>query len=175
MAFVGADWDDKLLIRGRTDLEKQLIVIIHFLRHAKTNQHSSSGRDFDRELLPRGYEQLKSFRDFATLNQISIEHIYCSSAKRTRQTLAEITEIFPHATISFHDELYLASKSELLSFITSKNTSQTVLIIGHNEGLSELASYLTDTDIHLKTCAYLQLFFPFEHSGYFSAGTGRVV
>jgi phosphohistidine phosphatase len=151
------------------------MVTIHFLRHAKTNQLSLSGRDFDRELLPRGYEQLKSFRDFATLNQISIEHIYCSSAKRTRQTLAEITELFSNATISFHDELYLASYSELLSFITSKNTTQTLLLIGHNEGLSELASYLSDTNIHLKTCGYVQLSFPFEHSGYFSAGTGRVV
>jgi phosphohistidine phosphatase len=151
------------------------MVTIHFLRHAKTNQLSLSGRDFDRELLPRGYEQLSSFRDFAPLNQLSIEHIYCSSAKRTRQTLNEITELLTHATISFHDELYLASNSELLSFITSKNTTQTLLLIGHNEGLSELASYLSDTNIHLKTCGYVQLSFPFEHSGYFSSGTGKIV
>lgn len=150
-------------------------MTIHFLRHAKTNQLSPSGRDYDRELLPRGYDQLKEFREFESLKLLPVEHIYCSSAMRTRQSLAEITDLFPNATISFHDELYLASKSELLSFITSKNTSQTVLIIGHNEGLSELASYLTDTEIHLKTCGYLQLTFPFEHSGYFSAGTGRVV
>jgi phosphohistidine phosphatase len=170
-----AHLDDKLLNRGSTYLEKQLTVTIHFLRHAKTNQVSSSGRDFDRELLPRGYEQLKSFCDFATLNQISIEHIYCSSAKRTRQTLSEITELFQHAAISFHDELYLASKSELLSFISTKKTTQTLLIIGHNEGLSDLISYLSNNDIHLKTCGYIQLSFPFEHSGYFSAGTGSIV
>ena len=150
-------------------------MTIHFLRHAKTNQISATGRDFDRELLPRGYEQLKEFREFASLRLNPIEHIYCSSAMRTRQTLKEIIELFPKATISFHKDLYLATWTELLHIITKKNTAQTILLIGHNEGLSDLASYLSNTDIHLKTSGYTQLSFPFEHSGYISAGTGSIV
>ena len=106
-------------------------MILHFLRHAKTNQLSPSGRDFDRELLPRGYEQLSEFRAFVGKNNqqkaLSIDHIYCSSAKRTRQTFNEIAGLFPNATISFHDELYLASASELLTFLSSKNSPQTQL------------------------------------------------
>lgn len=150
-------------------------MTLHFLRHAKTNQNSPSGRDFDRELLPRGFEQLKEFIEFAGLKSLPIEHIYCSSAMRTRQTLKEIIELLPNATISFHEDLYLATWTELLRFITEKNTTQTILLIGHNEGLSELVSYLSNTDIHLKTCGYIQLSFPFEHSGFISAGTGSVV
>lgn len=150
-------------------------MILHLLRHAKTNQHSPSGRDFDRELLPRGHEQLNEFRAFVQQKELSIDHIFCSSAKRTRQTLNEILDLFPNATISFHDELYLASKSELLSFITTKNAPKSLLLIGHNEGLSDLATYLTGSDIHLKTCGYLQLSFPFDHSGFISASTGNVV
>jgi phosphohistidine phosphatase len=150
-------------------------VTIHFLRHAKTNQLSPSGRDYDRELLPRGYEQLKEFREYVSLKLLHIEHIYCSSAMRTRQTLNEITDLFPKASISFHEDLYLASWSELLQFITQKNEKQTLLVIGHNEGLSDLVSYLNNTDIHLKTCGYIQLSFPFEHSGYISAGTGSII
>lgn len=150
-------------------------MTIQFLRHAKTNQLSPSGRDYDRELLPRGCEQLKEFREFARLNLHPIEHIYCSSAMRTRQTLNEIIELFPRANISFHEDLYLATWTELLSFIAEKNTTQTILLIGHNEGLSDLVSYLSNTDIHLKTCGYVQLSFPFEHSGYISAGTGSLV
>jgi phosphohistidine phosphatase len=150
-------------------------VILHFLRHAKTNQLSPRGRDFDRELLTRGYEQLSEFRAFVGQKALSIDHIYCSAAKRTRQTLAEIADLFPNATISFHDELYLASASELLSFLTTKNSPQTSLLIGHNEGLSDLATYLTNTDIHLKTCGYLQLSFPFDHSGFISANTGNLL
>ena len=154
-------------------------MILHFLRHAKTNQLSPSGRDFDRELLPRGYEQLSEFRAFVGKNNqqkaLSIDHIYCSSAKRTRQTLNEIADLFPNATISFHDELYLASASELLTFLSSKNSPQTSLLIGHNEGLSDLATYLTGSDIHLKTCGYVQLSFPFDHSGFISACTGTSI
>jgi phosphohistidine phosphatase len=150
-------------------------VILHFLRHAKTNQLSPSGRDFDRELLPRGYEQLSEFRAFVVQRKLSIDHIYCSAAKRTRQTLDEIADLFPNATISFHEELYLASWSELLTFLSAKNSPQISLLIGHNEGLSDLASYLTGSDIHLKTCGYVQLSFPFDHSGFISANTGDVV
>lgn len=150
-------------------------MILHILRHAKTNQLSPSGRDFDRELLPRGYEQLREFRASYGAKAISIDHIYCSSAKRTRQTLNEIADLFPAATVSFHDELYLASASELLSFLTSKNSTQTMLLIGHNEGLSDLATYLTGSVIHLKTCGYVQLSFPFDHSGFISASTGELL
>jgi phosphohistidine phosphatase len=150
-------------------------VILHFLRHAKTNQLSQNGRDYDRELLPRGYEQLSEFRTFIGQRELSIDHIYCSAAKRTRQTLDEIADLFPNATISFHEELYLASWSELLTFLSAKNSPQISLLIGHNEGLSDLASYLTGSDIHLKTCGYVQLSFPFDHSGFISANTGDVV
>jgi phosphohistidine phosphatase len=150
-------------------------VILHFLRHAKTNQVSPTGRDFDRELLPRGYEQLSELRSKLAQSPITVTRVFCSSAKRTRQTWTEIADLFPNATISFHDELYLASASELLTFLSSKNSPQTSLLIGHNEGLSDLATYLTGSDIHLKTCGYLQLSFPFDHSGFISASTGTSI
>jgi phosphohistidine phosphatase len=150
-------------------------VILHFLRHAKTNQVSPTGSDFDRELLPRGYEQLKEFKSKLADQPITVTRVFCSSAQRTRQTWTEIADLFPNATISFHDELYLASASELLTFLSSKNSPQTSLLIGHNEGLSDLATYLTGSDIHLKTCGYLQLSFPFDHSGFISASTGNIL
>lgn len=150
-------------------------MILHFLRHAKTNQVSPTGRDFDRELLPRGYEQLSELRSKLAQSPITVTRVFCSSAKRTRQTWTEIADLFPNATISFHDELYLASASELLTFLSSKNSPQTSLLIGHNEGLSDLATYLTGSDIHLKTCGYLQLSFPFDHSGFISASTGTSI
>ncbi len=150
-------------------------MILHFLRHAKTNQNSPTGRDFDRELLPRGYEQLKELQAKIATQHLPISRVFCSSAMRTRQTLTQIAALFTDATISFHDELYLTSKLDLFNFITQQKSSEEILIIGHNEGLSDLVSYLADSDIHLKTCGYIQLSFPFNHSGYLSAGTGIVV
>ena len=150
-------------------------MTIHFLRHAKTNQNSPTGRDYDRELLPRGCEQLIELKAKIATQPLSISRVFCSSAQRTRQTFTQIAEFFPDATISFHDELYLATKADLLNFITQQKSSEEFLIIGHNEGLSEFVSYITDTDIHLKTCGYIQISFPFNHSGYLSGGTGSVV
>ena len=150
-------------------------MTIHFLRHAKTNQNSPTGRDYDRELLPRGCEQLIELKAKIATQPLSISRVFCSSAQRTRQTFTQIAEFFPDATISFHDELYLATKADLLNFITQQKSSEEFLIIGHNEGLSEFVSYITDTDIHLKTCGYIQISFPFNHAGYLSGGTGSVV
>jgi phosphohistidine phosphatase len=150
-------------------------VIIHLLRHAKTNQVSPSGRDFDRELLPRGYEQLTEFKSILAQHSIAVTRVFCSSAKRTRQTWEEIASNFPNAELTFHDELYLASHQTLLGFLSQQQSSEELLVIGHNEGLSDLASYLSDSDIHLKTCGYIQLSFPFDHSGFVSVGTGSVV
>lgn len=150
-------------------------MILHFLRHAKTNQVSPTGRDFDRELLPRGYEQLSEFRSKLADQPITVSRVFCSSAQRTRQTWKEIADLFPNATISFHDELYLASQQTLLNFLNQQQSTETILLIGHNEGLSDLASYLTGSDIHLKTCGYLQISFPFDHSGFISASTGTSI
>ena len=150
-------------------------MIIHLLRHAKTNQNSPTGRDFDRELLPRGYEQLTEFASKLAQRPITVTRVFCSSAKRTRQTWAEIASNFPNAEVSFHDELYLASHQTLLGFLTEQQSPEELLVIGHNEGLSDLASYLIGSDLYLNTCGYVQLSFPFDHSGFISANTGGVV
>ena len=150
-------------------------MTLHLLRHAKTNQQSETGKDFDRSLLPKGREQLAAFRAFSKEKNISISRIYCSSAKRTRESLQEINELFPNALISFHDDLYLATWRDLLLFLTALKTKENILLIGHNEGLSEVASYLSGSEIQLKTCGYIQLQFPFEDVGFISAATGSIV
>ena len=109
---------------------------LHLLRNAKTNPHSPIGLDFDRELLPRGHEQIAELKNFLKEHPIDPKIILCSSAMRTRQTLAELQCLWPSASILFLDELYLASKQEILSEICALQTSDEMLVVGHNEGLS---------------------------------------
>ena len=80
--------------------------MLHLLRHAKTNQNSPTGIDYDRELLPRGYEQIAELKQFFAQHPIQPKHILCSSAMRTRQTLAELQDFWPSAQIQFIDELW---------------------------------------------------------------------
>ena len=148
---------------------------LHLLRHAKTNQISPTGKDFDRELLPRAYEQLQEFREFYTQNPFQVGHILCSSAVRTRQTLDQIKELFADVPLTFLNELYLASAGELLKIINALQSPEDILLIGHNEGISELASELSAGFILLKTCGLVSLEFPFESSAMVSKETGVLV
>ncbi len=93
---------------------------------------------------------------------------------RTRQTLAEIQDFWPLAQIQFIDELYLASKQEILSEICALQTPDEILVVGHNEGLSELAMTLARPRHLLKTCGFVSIAFPFETSAYISADTGTI-
>lgn len=148
---------------------------LHLLRHAKTNQVSPTGKDFDRELLPRALEQITELKQYFATRPIAPKYILCSTAKRTRQTLAELQALWPNAQMLFKDELYLASKKEILSEICALHTPEEILVVGHNEGLSELAIYLSDQAIWLKTCGLVSLEFPFESSAYCSENTGKLI
>ena len=148
--------------------------MLHLLRHAKTNQNSPTGLDYDRELLPRGYEQIAELKQFLAQHPIQPKLILCSSAMRTRQTLAELQDFWPLAQIQLIGELYLASKQEILSEICALQTSDEILVVGHNEGLSELAMTLARPRHLLKTCGFVSIAFPFETSAYISADTGTI-
>lgn len=148
---------------------------LHLLRHAKTNPTSSTGLDFDRKLLPRGYEQLQEFKDFYTHKPFKVGQILCSSAVRTRQTHHEITTLFAGIPVTFRDDLYLASSEEMLQIINELNCAEDLLVIGHNEGISDLASELRGDYLLLKTCGYVCLEFPFEHSGFISRDTAKTL
>lgn len=148
---------------------------VHLLRHAKTNQISPTGKDFDRQLLPRGYEQIAELKQFLAAHPMAPAHILCSSAVRTRQTLAELQALWPNATVAYADELYLASKHEIRSVICALNTPEEILVVGHNEGLSELAIYLSDQAIWLKTCGLISLEFAFESSALVSKETAQIL
>jgi phosphohistidine phosphatase len=148
---------------------------LHLLRHAKTNPLSPTSLDFDRELLPRGYEQINELKTFLKAHPIEPNIILCSSAMRTRQTLAEIQDLWPEASIQFIDELYLAEKEEILKLICALNSSEEILVVGHNEGLSDLVMNLAHSPHALKTCGFISMEFPFDSSAYISADTGRIL
>jgi phosphohistidine phosphatase len=148
---------------------------LHLLRHAKTNQISPTGIDFDRELLPRGYEQIAELKRYLQNHPIAPKHILCSTAMRTRQTLVELQALWPAASVQYIDELYLASKQIILDAICALKSPDDILVIGHNEGISDLASELSGEFNLLKTCGYVCLEFPFENSALVSKETGVIV
>lgn len=147
-------------------------MIVNFLRHAKTELNSLSGRDFDRILIPDGHEQCQEVK--SKLNRILSNEtkIYCSTAMRTRQTAGLI--FGNQKLVGYFEELYLSNKETILEFICSQESHHEILIIGHNFGLSEIASYLSGAQVVMKTSGFIRLEFPGLSIAELSASTGVV-
>lgn len=134
---------------------------MHLLRHAKTDQNSVTGRDIDRKLLPKGIKQAGEMRNFLT--DLSHLNIHCSTSARTRQTLDILVEEREIGSVFFTEDLYLCSHLELLHYVNQITVQKDLLLVGHNNGLSDFATYLTGEDIYLQTCAYVCLDIKVEH------------
>ena len=98
--------------------------------------------------------------------------VYCSAAKRTRQTAGLI--FGDQKPVSYVEKLYLSNKETILAFICSQEPSQEILIIGHNFGISELVSYLCGSQVVMKTSGFIRLDFPDFSITELSASTGVI-
>jgi len=126
---------------------------IHLLRHAKTNQYSESGSDIDRNLLEKGSKQAELLATF--LSDMEQVDIHCSSSRRTRQTFEIVFKNIIYSSIHFSEELYLCSSKELLKYVTNLTSKKDIFIIGHNNGIADFASYISNQDLHFKTATYM--------------------
>ncbi len=147
---------------------------LHLLRHSKTEKFSFSGKDFDRKLMEKGIRQSAEIFKFLKSQSFENTNLFCSAAQRTIETFDLVCSNFKFNQVSFHQELYLAGLEDILQFIWTLNSQKDIFIIGHNEGLSELASYLSGSHLHLKTCGYLQLEFDCESSEEISKDCGII-
>ena len=119
---------------------KRLIL----LRHAKT-EATNRGGDHARELVQRGRDDAALICAFLQSHELLPDHVLCSDAARTRQTLASVQPaLASNAEVAFSSRLYLAEAETLIHEIWSVPDSiQTLLLIGHNPGLHELAYGMT--------------------------------
>ena len=119
--------------------------LILLLRHAKSTWSQPGLDDHDRPLNARGERSAEAMADHIVRNAPRPDLILCSTATRTRQTLAPLVErlTVPAPPIALERGLYLASEEALLDRLRSlADDVGTVLLIGHNEGIGELAESL---------------------------------
>ncbi len=129
---------------------------LHIIRHAKSELEQECG-DYDRGLNKRGFRDAALIGEYLATHNYTIEHVYCSSARRARLTCDALNRHIevPAQKINYVDALYLASLNTLVSVIENiDNHDDQVAIIGHNPGLTELCNYLTGNYLqNLPTCA----------------------
>lgn len=106
------------------------------MRHAKSD-YPPGVADHDRPLAPRGIKQAGLAGDWLRANAPAIDVVLCSTATRTRQTLAK-THI--DAPVRYSDRLYGATPGVMIEEINAVGDEvQTLLVVGHEPTMSTLA------------------------------------
>jgi phosphohistidine phosphatase len=118
---------------------------LFILRHAKSSWDDTGLPDHERPLAPRGERAAARIAEHVRSEEIAPELVLCSTALRTRQTLAALLPVLPgDVEVRLEDELYGASLDGLLARLREVDDSVgTVLVIGHNPTLHALALALT--------------------------------
>jgi len=124
---------------------KSLIIV----RHCKSSWADLSLSDFDRPLNKRGNIDGELMSNYLREKEKKIDKLILSTSKRTRLTSKYFTEKIHFDSISYLDELYHASYSDIINIISKvENNFNSVMVIGHNPGLTELINKYTIMNIY---------------------------
>ena len=127
---------------------------LFLLRHAKSSWADPTLSDLDRPLARRGRRDAKRIAEHLRRLAIEPELVLCSTAARTRETLDLIRSTVPNSKLTLEQGLYAAGADALLSRIRRvPETVESVMLIGHNPGLHQLALALASTGDELERLA----------------------
>ncbi|HYF09237.1 MAG TPA: histidine phosphatase family protein, partial [Acetobacteraceae bacterium] len=110
------------------------------MRHAKSAWDDPALADHARPLNARGRRAAAAMA--AAMHDLGLapDVILVSSARRTLQTLEAMAPLPDSPIVTPMDDIYLAPWERLLSLLRSvPETARSVLLVGHNPGLHELA------------------------------------
>jgi phosphohistidine phosphatase len=122
------------------------------LRHAKAELARADLPDADRNLSARGRIEAREAAQCLAKSGLPIDALLVSPAVRTRETAhIVITELDLNPQPQFEPALYLASPEVLWHALRRCPQSlETVLMIGHNPGLSEFARQFAPGHAHVE-------------------------
>ena len=114
------------------------------LRHAKSDWGMPGLRDHDRPLNARGREAAPKMGDYMVRHALVPDLVIASTAKRVAETLDLLRPAFgTQPKVSQEPRVYEAGARSLLGLVKeTPRTAHSLLLIGHNPGLSEFASML---------------------------------
>jgi phosphohistidine phosphatase len=114
---------------------------LYLLRHAKSSWSDPSLHDFDRPLNKRGAKDAPKIGTAMRQKGYQPDRILCSSAQRTKETLAGIIPALS-GKIALHllDSLYEGNAPDYLVLLRKHaKDSRNLMLVGHNTGLQETA------------------------------------
>ena len=116
------------------------------LRHAKSSWDDAALPDRERPLNKRGRRAAAAMRGALHDLGLAPDVVLVSPARRTQETLAALEPWDDTPLVESMEVLYLATAQQLLAILRDvSETVRSVLLIGHNPGMHELAVMLTGT------------------------------
>jgi len=123
---------------------------IYIVRHAKSSWDISDQPDEKRPLLEKGKKRTKRVIDFFHKNKISVDYIISSHAVRAHETAKIMAHglKYPLEEIKIDRQIYYADSDSILNqFYDLPERFKSVMIVGHNPTLTDLANRFLKTPI----------------------------
>jgi phosphohistidine phosphatase len=134
---------------------------LYLLRHAKSSWSYPELDDFERPLNKRGRADLAVMARVINKQGIKPDLILSSPALRAAFTAINVVQLagLPEDLLKYDNLIYEASTSMLLNLIKNTNNKiDSLMLVGHNPGLTSLANHLSDKRIdNIPTCGLLGL------------------
>lgn len=153
---------------------KKLFIV----RHAKSSWDFPELSDFDRPLNKRGKKNAPEMGQRLAARKVKPDSMVTSPAKRAAATARRIAEqiSFPLKSIVKEPELYHGSFYAMKKVIqNTKNDVDTLMIFGHNPGLTDLTNQLSGSDIYnIPTCGIAEIDFEVTSWHEIEKGSGKL-
>jgi phosphohistidine phosphatase len=154
------------------------------LRHAKTERAEPGERDRDRKLMKRGRADAPMIGTFMAHHGLVPDLALVSPATRAQETWALVAACFPKASRMVNDDrIYNANPEKLIAVIGEARKAHTLIVVGHNPSLHELAVQLIASgDVEareqlnekLPTAGLVVIDLPFDDWSLLHAHAGRL-
>lgn len=151
-------------------------------RHAKSSWDDPMQSDHDRPLNQRGRRSARELGDWLASRGYEPEEVLCSTAKRTCETWDTIfaAPLAVRPLVRQEPGLFHANPEQMLTLLRTAS-APTVMLIGHNPGIAELADMLParaplDPEFRrYPTAATLVVDFQIDDWSALQPGTGSVL
>lgn len=154
---------------------KKLFIV----RHAKSSWDHPELNDFDRPLNKRGKKNAPEMGQRLANRSVRPDAIITSPAKRAAATARRISEAisFPLSAIQKEPQFYHGSTQDMVQVMKSVDDGiDTLMIFGHNPGLTDLTNHLSGSDIYnIPTCGIAEIDFDILSWSNLTGGLGNLV
>lgn len=116
---------------------------LYLLRHAKARWAEPGSRDYDRSLELSGKADADMIAASMLLSGYVPDRVLCSGARRARETWEAAARHLDVGDVRYVDSLYSSDAGGYLDVIRETDGAGSVLVVGHNPVMEDLAMALS--------------------------------